>query len=749
MATVVNFTASLKTRKATSASNNKNGIAAQEFYSSGYNYVGIICFSGMNLAGKVITGVQFTVKSNQSGYGASSTKQAYLCQANYQNSIVDGVTGAGYAGSLLGTLPGSYYNNTTTNTFTGTLLTNVANYLAAGNNTFVLYNPSPSASSQGYSYNYFQWSSVVITVAYEEASSAPTTSASSVNLGSAVTIYTNRASSVLTHTITYAFGNTTGTVATNVGASVSWTPPLTLSSQIPNATSGTCTITCQTYSGGTLTGTRTCTITLNVPSSIVPSITAVSFNDSNTTVQEKIGAYVRLLSRLVVAITAEGSYGSTISSYRTTLDGVTYTGASFIANAIKTAGELPVSVIVTDSRGRTATFPATVTILDYNYPSIRQFSAERCTTDGSETQVDGINVRYSFDGSISSLGNKNGVSAMVYYKLTSAEAWVQAESIPISAYTVTATNKLLSQTFDALASYDLKVRFSDYFYYVEQVVQIGTKQVILDILSDGSGIGIGKMAESTGECEIGWPLVLSEPLSVENGGTGATNATDACSMLGAVKRNGDTMIGNLNIQGYTTPSLKLRPTYGSSKIVNAVVEGNFNGFAALQACEDEDGNNRRQLEVRTQAFQPGLDYAALLRTNENGTWATYRLFHSGMSIPVPVTQGGTGANSAADARTNLGLTDASNLTSGTLPLDRLPFKIQYGSVYISGVSWTTVNLTGFTAAPVVVVSYGGNSSSSGIAPLKTANESASSFQVCMCGSSSSVTRIVHWIAIGV
>ena len=42
----------------------------------------------------------------------------------------------------------------------------------------------------------------------------------------------------------------------------------------------------------------------------------------------------------------------------------------------------------------------------------------------------------------------------------------------ITSYTLSATNKLLSQTFDALYSYDLKVRLTDYFYYVEQAVSI-------------------------------------------------------------------------------------------------------------------------------------------------------------------------------------------------------------------------------------------------------------------------------------
>ena len=67
----------------------------------------------------------------------------------------------------------------------------------------------------------------------------------------------------------------------------------------------------------------------------------------------------------------------------------------------------------------------------------------------------------------------------------------------ITSYTLSATNKLLSQTFDALYSYDLKVRLTDYFYYVEQAVSIGTKGVILDFMADGTGIGIGNPGIST------------------------------------------------------------------------------------------------------------------------------------------------------------------------------------------------------------------------------------------------------------
>ena len=88
------------------------------------------------------------------------------------------------------------------------------------------------------------------------------------------------------------------------------------------------------------------------------------------------------------------------------------------------------------------------------------------------------------------LNNKNALACVVYYKLASAETWTQAETLSVTSYNLSETDKVLTQTFDALASYDLKVRLQDYFYYVEQAVSIGTKGVIMDFLADGTGIAL-------------------------------------------------------------------------------------------------------------------------------------------------------------------------------------------------------------------------------------------------------------------
>ena len=125
--------------------------------------------------------------------------------------------------------------------------------------------------------------SIKVTLPTIATASVPTASASSVTMGSSVTITTNRVSSSLTHDLTYSFGDSTGTIASGVGASYAWTVP-DLVSKIPGKNSGTCTITCSTKSGTTVIGTKTLSITINVPAKSTPttSLSSVQMGKSVT-----------------------------------------------------------------------------------------------------------------------------------------------------------------------------------------------------------------------------------------------------------------------------------------------------------------------------------------------------------------------------------------------------------------------------------------------------------------------------------
>ena len=108
------------------------------------------------------------------------------------------------------------------------------------------------------------------------AKSTPSASASTVQMGTSVDIYTNRKSTAYRHTLKYSIGDASGTIATDIAGGKAWTPPKSLASKTGNKVSATCTITCETYNGTKLVGTATTQIILKVPDATVPKLSASS-----------------------------------------------------------------------------------------------------------------------------------------------------------------------------------------------------------------------------------------------------------------------------------------------------------------------------------------------------------------------------------------------------------------------------------------------------------------------------------------
>lgn len=320
--------------------------------------------------------------------------------------------------------------------------------------------------------------------------SEPSLSSSSVQLGSPVTIYTNRQQTDYTHTISYSFGSTSGTIATGVGDYVSWTPPTSLASQIPSGTSGTCTITCDTYYAGALTGTKYCYLTLTVSSgSASPVINYVSHSEATYGLAAQFGVYVQGKSSLYVSISASGSLGSSITSYRATVNGSTYTSSSFTTGILTSSGTNYISVTVTDSRGLSASTSYAFTVYAYQPPSITSFSMSRCNSAGSAVQIDGTRAWYSLSASAASVNARNTMSCTIYYKLKTVQTWTTATTVSHTNYGISQANMALSSSivFNVLNSYDVRVTVSDYFGSVNADATLNTKQVVFDVLADGSG----------------------------------------------------------------------------------------------------------------------------------------------------------------------------------------------------------------------------------------------------------------------
>jgi len=330
----------------------------------------------------------------------------------------------------------------------------------------------------------------------------PTVSASSVNMGASITINMPRASSSFEHTLTYKFGSATGTIGSELGTSKAWTVPLSLASQIPNGTSGTCTITCKTYNGSTLIGTKTVSFTAKVPSSVVPSISTLAVSEGVSGLSAKFGGYVQNKSTAKVSITAAGSYSSTIKTYKTTVAGKSYTGSSFTSGVLTSSGTVTISTTVTDSRGRTASKSTTITVQAYTAPKITKFSVFRANADGSQN-YESTSVSCAYAWSISAVGNKNSNSYLFEYKAKAASEWTALASG--NSYSIN-TTRIFSDIAPIDSSYDMRLTITDYFGSVVAFAEVPTAFTLLDFHSSGKGIAFGKVSEQENQMEIDMPV---------------------------------------------------------------------------------------------------------------------------------------------------------------------------------------------------------------------------------------------------
>lgn len=326
-----------------------------------------------------------------------------------------------------------------------------------------------------------------------------TLSSSSLAMGSSQTVAISRASSSFTHTVQYTFGSTTTTVADKTTAtSVSFTPPVSLASQVPKATSGTCTVKVTTYNGSTSIGTASKTFTLTVPSSVKPTVSLkATYNNTLS------GLSIAGKSTVTVTPTGTGSYGSTISSYSYSGAGLSGTGSSKTTGTLS-SGSYTITVTVTDSRGRTGTANVSFTVHAYSNPTL-SISVYRADANGNKNGS-GEYARAQLTYKISNPNNANTNAKQ--YKIE----WKQASSSSAYAvlkdwtnftggYTSTSDSTLdLGGGWRTTVSYDIRISIRDTYASTSATQRISTIAAILDI--EKNGVGVGKLHEQ-GVLDIG------------------------------------------------------------------------------------------------------------------------------------------------------------------------------------------------------------------------------------------------------
>ena len=321
-------------------------------------------------------------------------------------------------------------------------------------------------------------------------------SISGSTIGSPVTVNISREVSSFTHKVYYSFGETKDyLLGSSVGTSLTFTPSMNDCKYIPNSTKGTAAIRVDTYNGSTKIGSTSKNFTLNVPASVVPTFSKIEFTPAASDVPADWGIYVRTKSKVTAKITgAAGVYGSTIKSYSISGGGYSGTAASLTTGFLNTAGIVTFTAKITDSRGRTATKTASITVTDYVPPVLSSVAGFRCDSAGTE-QDDGnyISLTANFSGSV--LDRKNPVTGEYRYK---AEGGDWSGFSPL----VSGEPAVFAATGDA--TFTVQVQVSDTFSSFTQNIVVNSIRFIMDFKAGGIGIAFGKAAEYDDTLDCNW-----------------------------------------------------------------------------------------------------------------------------------------------------------------------------------------------------------------------------------------------------
>lgn len=333
----------------------------------------------------------------------------------------------------------------------------------------------------------------------------PVLSASYVDMGETIAITLSRASSEFTHSVSYVFGNASGTISTNAETSATWIPPVSLAEQIPNSNSGTAKIICKTYKGSKLIGTKSIPVILKVPASVVPVINSVTRKEAVTspTIAATFGNFVQNQSKINVVTSASGAQGATITGCVVTLLDAnsagmpvlaTYHGTNITTDILTwNTTKIRVEVKVKDSRGRVASAFYDHNVLAYSPPIISAFSAYRSDSSGNPDDNSTM-LKITVNFSIETLNNLNGKNYEIMYRVAGASSWAGIVTLG-SVYSRNDSFYTSSVTFDVNTSYELGLFVTDTFESSHSIVTVPTAFTLLDCRSTGKGIAFGKASE--------------------------------------------------------------------------------------------------------------------------------------------------------------------------------------------------------------------------------------------------------------
>ena len=377
-------------------------------------------------------------------------------------------------------------------------------------------------------------------------------------LGTALKITIDRKSASFTEKLYYKVGSKNAVKITGYDGKTTynWTPPIDLATNAPNSANLAATIICETYNGTAYVGRSECTVTLAIPSSVVPTL-SVSVTDPTGNKTKYTGYFLQLLSKIRVAITGTGAQGSTIKSYSIKVGWSAGSGTLYTASAATgTTGLLPyygtvyVTCTVTDSRGRTATKSVEYTVKPYSVPTISAISATRCTQNGTANRT-GEYGKVTFTAAITALSNKNTAAYKVQYREYGTEAWTSVTPTIPEADKYAPKNITTIFPADTNKRYTVRVVATDAFSTSNSSMRdISASFALFYWAKSMLSVGIGRLCDKSRALQVGLNTYIDGELHTNRHlFMGGNATTDNGSNIHFKTTNVATNVHNVRIYG--------------------------------------------------------------------------------------------------------------------------------------------------------------------------------------------------------
>lgn len=413
----------------------------------------------------------------------------------------------------------------------------------------------------------------------------------SVNTGATLSGTVSPSSTAFNHKVILKTGSTVRNTI-SLAAGTTTFSDVVEHSWFPSSTSGTVAVVLETYSGTTLIATVTKNVTANVPTSIVPSVSALTAVSSVTS-GTFANMYVQGKTTAKLTATATAGSGSSIASYTFSGSGINTTVATNTAttSTLQATGTQTYTVSVKDARGRTASKTVSITVYPYAAPSFGQPDVKRCDANGNLTES-GTYAKYTINSTYASVNGKNTRTVTVAYSSNNGSTYSTETTLQAATDTAnTKTGVYGGGAFAISSAYVLRFTIKD-AYGATKIITAPLQSAArpINIRSNGKGVAIGAMstkdafevsmpADFNSTVNIDGKLTLtgglSSALSIANGGTGATTANGMALSHKHLYIN--QMSGESGVAGYLKfATIKVSGTYTDSPIeIKLVRRGDF------------------------------------------------------------------------------------------------------------------------------------------------------------------------------